>query len=168
LNEICLKVYAALKHAHKQGWAHLDVRPANIITRAKLDGHPPGDRLEVMLIDWGCAYRNDKKVKGFIGCLPYAHDDLFRPSKVWQPRLDHDLASLAYSVVSLSLGSIPWAGFSNHLAVTNDVRIQRLGIARQKLFELFGPWESLSLDVKALFNAIDNPVKRKRWNGKWR
>jgi Protein kinase domain len=163
LKEIFLKVFTALTHANKKGWAHLDVRPANIITCAKLGDHPPGDRLEVMLIDWGCAYRNDEKVKGFVGCLPYAHDDLFGPSKEWQPRLDHDLASLAYSVVSLSLlGSIPWSGFSNHLSVTDDVKDERYGIATPKLCKLFGPQELLSLDFNAHLSALVNSMKGKR------
>lgn len=162
LEEICLKVYDALKHAHKKGWAHLDVRPANIIARAKLDDRPPGDRLEVMLIDWGCAYRNDKKVKGFVGCLPYAHDELFGPSKEWQPRLDHDLASLAYSVISLSLGSIPWAGYLNHLSVTDHYMKRRHEMASATLEGSFNEWRALSREVKwELLNAIGTHGKRK-------
>jgi hypothetical protein len=152
LKIILLEVYAALDHANSRGWAHLDVRPSNIITRAD----PPGDRFEVMLIDWGCAHRTDEKLKGFIGCPPYAHDELFGRTKVWYPRLDHDLASLAYSVASLSHGCIPWSGFPNHRAVPDDVRKRRFEMASDVLMPLLQKWKVSQNIEEALLKAIDH------------
>ena len=164
LEEIYRKVYDALQHAHSKGWAHLNVRPANIVTRIKLNDQSPGDCREVMLIDWACAQRNDKKVKGFIGSLPYAHDELFGPSKEWEPRLDHDLASLAYSLVRLSMGSIPWSGFPNDLLVTDDDMKERFEMACDHLQELFKTWTILPTAKTALLKAISHheAMARKR------
>ena len=79
LEFIILEIYAALDYANSKGWAHLDVQPANIIIRA----NACGDRFEVMLINWGCACRTSKKLKGFIGCPPYAHDELIGRTEDW-------------------------------------------------------------------------------------
>jgi serine/threonine protein kinase len=144
------KVYATLEYANRKGWAHLDVRPSNIITCADLHG----DGFEVMLIDWGCAHRTAAKLKGFIGCPPYAHDELFGRTKEWNPRMDHDLASLAYSVASLSHGSIPWSGFPNHRAVPDDVRKRRFEMASNVLNPLLEKWNVPPNVVRALLKAI--------------
>jgi hypothetical protein len=157
LHVIFLKVHAALEYANGKGWAHLDVRPSNIITRAD----PRGDRFEVMLIDWGCAHRTAAKLKGFIGCPPYAHDELFGRTKEWNPRVDHDLASLAYSVASLSHGSIPWSGFPNHHAVPNDVRKRRFEMASDVLKPLLQEWNLSSNVEGALLKAIDHQGSKK-------
>jgi hypothetical protein len=157
LKIILLEVYAALVHANSKGWAHLDVRPSNIITRAD----PSGDGFEVMLIDWGCAHRTGDQLKGFIGCPPYAHDELFGRTKDWYPRLDHDLASLAYSVASLSHGCIPWSGFPNHRAVLDDVRKRRFEMASDVLKPLLQKW-NVSLNVEeALLKAIGHQGSKK-------
>jgi serine/threonine protein kinase len=151
------KVYAALEYANHKGWAHLDVRPSNIITRVD----PRGDRFEVMLIDWGCAHPTAAKLKGFIGCPPYAHDELFGQTKEWNPRVDHDLASLAYSVASLSHGSIPWSGFPNHRAVPDDVRKRRFEMASDVLKPLLQKWNVSPNVEEALLKAIGHQGSKK-------
>jgi hypothetical protein len=120
-----------------------------------------------MLIDWGCAHRTTAKLKGFIGCPPYAHDELFGQTKEWNPRVDHDLASLAYSVASLSNGSIPWSGFSNHRAVPDDVRKRRFELASTVLKPLLGIWNIAPNVKEALLKAIDKSPQtpRKRSHG---
>jgi Protein kinase domain len=127
-------VFDALKYAHDRGWAHLDVRPSNIIT------HVHGGGYHVMLIDWGCARSTKYKLKGFIGCPPYAHDGLFGLKTGWTPRLQHDLASLAYSVASLDTGSVPWPCFQNHRAVTDDAKSVRYQMTSECLNLLFDKW----------------------------
>ncbi len=150
LEIIFKKVYDALKYAHHKHWAHLDVRPANIITSFNVT------RLtfEVMLVDWGCAHRNDQGLKGFVGCPPYAHNDLFGLKKKWTPSLDHDLASLVYSVASLSHGSIPWSGFSNHHAVTDDARNNRRDTVGNVWAPLLKEWKLSREDEDAILHAI--------------
>ena len=123
LQTIFRVVYDALEFASGKGWAHLDVRPSNIITR---DDRSDGGGFHVMLIDWGCAHSTNSKLKGFIGCPPYAHDKLFGLKREWQPSLCHDLASLAYSIASLYTRYLPWSGFANQKEVTDDNKKVRL------------------------------------------
>jgi Protein kinase domain len=165
LRTVFSEVSAALEYAHGKGWAHLDVRPSNIITIT--DAGPSGDGSRVMLIDWGCAHRTTAKLKGFIGCPPYAHDELFGQVKEWYPCVDHDLASLAYSVASLSHGCIPWSGFSNHRAVPDDVRKRRFDLASTALEPLLREWNVAANVKEALLKAIGKSpqARRKRSHG---
>jgi serine/threonine protein kinase len=92
LEAIFIAVCSALKYANEKKWAHLDVRPSNILT--SVDFNPPNGDIKVMLIDWGCASRTTANVRSFVGCTPYAHDQLFDLStNPCHPSLDHDLAS---------------------------------------------------------------------------
>ena len=53
----------------------MDVRPtSNIIVGAK------ENVIDVLLTDWGCSMGKDKTIKmdAFVGCTPYAHDELLR------------------------------------------------------------------------------------------
>ena len=174
LNEICMQTYAALEYAHKKQWAHLDVRPSNIIFRAASRGASrvasrgasrgaSRDCLEVMLIDWGCAHRTGKSVKGFVGCPPYALDELFGLSRTWKPRRDHDLASLAYTMVCISKSVIPWSGFPNHHAVAEDIKKTRQELASTHLKKLFRNMKLDPVVANELLAAIgDKTRKRKR------
>ena len=146
LENIAVKVYKALKYANDKGWAHLDVRPSNIITHDE----------EVMLIDWGCARSIHDKLTRFVGCPPYAHDDLFSQPTKLVPCLDHDLASLAYTLACLHHGRIPWAGdFPNHLPVSDGVKKKRFKITCNVLKSLLNNDDPESKEVKqALSNAI--------------
>jgi serine/threonine protein kinase len=67
ISVICAKVLGAMNYAHGKGWAHLDIRPSNIIVT---------ENSEVLLIDWGCAAKLAEPIVGFRGCLPFAHDEL--------------------------------------------------------------------------------------------
>jgi serine/threonine protein kinase len=66
LESIISNVYSAIKYAHSQGWVHMDVRPSNIVTSGT----------QVMLIDWGSAHEINANLTSFVGCRPYAHDEL--------------------------------------------------------------------------------------------
>jgi hypothetical protein len=154
---IFLKVYEALEYAHKHDWAHLDVRPSNIITRVAARG----GGLKVLLIDWACAHDTRQPLKGFRGCPAFAHNQLFNLPKKCRPRLDHDLASLAYSLATLYHGGIPWSGFSNHRAVPVDARKQRLKMATEILVPLFKGWRASSREKgAALLKAIGSRKQR--------
>jgi hypothetical protein len=145
---IFLQVKDALVFANRKGWAHLDVRPSNIITRFR----PGTDCFDVMLIDWGCAHRTNAELMGFVGCPPYAHDELFDQPKKLHPCLNHDLASLTYTLACLKYGSIPWVGnFSDHLAVSANIRKERVEEASQILMD-----SNISVEIKEmLLQAID-------------
>ena len=140
-------VYDALEYAHAKGWAHMDIQPSNIIIRVD----PYTCRLTVMLADWGCAQRKDTELFGFVGCSEYAHDELFGITKAWMPRLDHDLASLVYTVASLSHGSIPWLSlFQDRHAVVDNDKKERLEKATEAFMPLHKTLE-LSPEVKGAF-----------------
>ena len=149
LKGIFSAVYSALKYAHSKSWAHLDVKPANIICCCSDEG------LKVMLIDWGCAEPTTSRLEGFVGTPPYAHNELFRISDGWTPRLDHDVASLMYSITSLSLGDIPWSGFSSRYPVPDDVIKERFEETSKLLKQLLDEWELSAEDKEAIFAAID-------------
>ncbi|KAI2509378.1 protein tyrosine kinase [Fragilaria crotonensis] len=157
------EVYSALQFAHGKGWAHLDVRPSNIIAGV----NPEDNCFKVLLIDWGCACRTDKEVKGFVGCPPYAHDTLFGLTKRWTPCLNHDLASLVYSVARLSKGCVPWSGFSNHRAVTEDVRNCRFEETSKIWTELLETWK-FSPEIERALHAIGyqgNMTRKRKKSG---
>jgi hypothetical protein len=159
LERIFIAVYSALKYANEKQWAHLDVRPSNIITSFDFN-HPNGD-IKVMLIDWGCASRTTTNVRRFVGCTPYAHDQLFDlRTTSCKPCLDHDLASLAYSLASLFEGRMPWAGFADHRNVSVDVKHERFKEASRILIPLLETWEVASdYDKETLLTAIGHERK---------
>jgi hypothetical protein len=148
LEQIVNAVFDALKYANSRGWAHLDVRPSNIVT------HIHGGGYHVMLIDWACARSTKHALKGFIGCPPYAHDALFDVKARWKPNLHHDLASLAYSVASLDTDSIPWPHFQNHRAVTDEAKSVRFQMTSECLNLLFDKWKLCSEIKDALRVSI--------------
>jgi serine/threonine protein kinase len=104
LKSMFLQVHEALVYANSKGWAHLDVGPPNIILRF----HPGADYFDVMLINWVVPIAQLKSLMRFVGCLPYTHNELLNQPKVIRPCLDHDLASLAYTLACLKVSSIPW------------------------------------------------------------
>ncbi len=122
----------------------MDVRPSNIVTSGT----------QVMLIGWGSAHEINANLTSFVGCRPYAHDELFGPLKSVKPCLSHDVASLAYTVVCLHEGSVPWSGFSSHSAVSVEARKRRLKLASKILTPLLEKL-NVSLEIKqALLKAI--------------
>jgi hypothetical protein len=160
LKSVFNKVYGALQYAHGEGWVHLDVQPSNIITLP----NPSDDDIQVSLIDWGCARNTATSLKGFIGSLPYAHDALFgmKHQCRWKPCANHDYASLAYTVATLSKGSIPWSGFSNHGALTDDIKNERLTLARDILLPYLDEWNA-SEEVRAtLLKAMGHTAKKRK------
>ena len=157
LEFIVLEVYSALEYANSKGWAHLNVQPANIITCVD-DPHGTGC-IKVMLVDWGCAHRTNQKLRGFIGCSPFAHDDLFHETNDWCPCLEHDVASLAYTMASLCEGgSIPsWHGsFEDRHYVNDEMKERRFKIVRRILVTLLEKGDVSQKVKQALLNAIDH------------
>lgn len=147
LQSMCWQVMDALVYANSHFWAHLDVRPSNIIIRS----HPGTNCFDVMLIGWGCAHRTTKNLIEFVGCPPYAHDELFDEPDNMHPCLDHDLASLAYTLACLKVGCIPWREcFSDHSNVPNNARKHRLDEVFKILKELKIPEEI----KEVLLNAV--------------
>jgi hypothetical protein len=66
---IITSVFEALEFAHNQSIYHMDVKPGNIIVSFD-------EGCRTMLSDWGSSVdsANQRTLKGFVGCPPYAHD----------------------------------------------------------------------------------------------
>jgi serine/threonine protein kinase len=156
LEFLVLEVYGALEYANSKGWAHLDVQPSNIVTCVD----PYSGCLNVMLVDWGCARRTSLKRNGFIGCAPFSHNDLFDETIDWYPCLEHDVASLAYTMAFLSEGGIipSWqGGFTNCRDVQDYNKEYRFETVRDILKPFFQTGNASQKFKQALFNAIDHP-----------
>lgn len=151
LKTIFKGVHSALLHAHSRGWAHLHVRPSKIITR----DDPSGNGVQVMLIGWEDSSRRNEVLKGFCGAPAFAHDELFGRTEEWKFRPDHDLASLAYMMVYLSHGRVPWSGFVDGSAVSDDVRKERFNLVNDTLKPLLCEWDVSPDDEEALLKAIE-------------
>jgi hypothetical protein len=103
-------IQAALAFAHDRKVFHLDVRLDNIIY---------DENAEVfVLIDWSSAACSNEKVVGFRGSLAFAHCVIHgkKNEEKWDPEMDHDLASLAFTVAAfMHTRAVPWDGFSRPL-----------------------------------------------------
>jgi len=98
LKVIAEKLILTLEGLHDRGFLHLDIKPDNILIS--------DSGAEVMLIDYGFAKRlGDKSDLGLRGNVLFCSSSFLRghaPSR-WR-----DLESLAYTLVMLEKGSLPW------------------------------------------------------------
>ncbi|XP_021765336.1 casein kinase 1-like protein HD16 isoform X2 [Chenopodium quinoa] len=111
---IAVEAISILKNIHSKGYVHGDVKPENFLLG------PPGtpDEKKLFLADLGLATKwqdsrglhvgYDQRPDAFRGTVRYAsvHAHLGRTSS----RRD-DLESLAYTLIFLIRGSLPWQGF---------------------------------------------------------
>lgn len=99
LNVIAEKLILTLEGIHSRGFLHLDIKPDNILIN--------DSGAEVMLIDYGFAKRiGDKSDLGLRGNVWFCSTSFLRghaPSR-WS-----DLESLAYTLIMIEKGSLPWA-----------------------------------------------------------
>jgi hypothetical protein len=96
------RVLAALLAAHEAGWAHCDVRPANV---AYVEGRG------AMLVDWGNARRvGDGLVRS--GVEAFTHARVWRARGV-DARPHHDAVAALYTWLAVAFGdgcAAPWLG----------------------------------------------------------
>jgi hypothetical protein len=105
----------------------MDIRPSNCIVRISSGL----ENVQVLLIDWGCAAKiGEEEITGFRGCFPFAHDKLLvKKLKPWWPEAEYDLASVAYTLASLSQDKpIPWNHFNTQI-VPNESLDDRSTVA---------------------------------------
>src|ERR1700730_2943606 len=103
--EIVTAVGEALDYAHRQGWLHRDVKPANILL-----SKPDADASRIVLADFGIA-RPSGDAAGLtatnmtMGTIPYA-----APEQLLGERLDGraDQYALAVTAYQLLTGSLPF------------------------------------------------------------
>jgi hypothetical protein len=73
---------------------------------------------------------------GFCGSLTFAHADIHRKENTyeWNPKNEHDLASLAFSVAAfMHVRAVPWDGFSRRLGKAEELFTERRALAGKLL-----------------------------------
>lgn len=99
----------ALAIAHQTGFCHCDLRPDNVIF------YPPSNTY--IIIDWGLGCPPEAPFHGYLGGLPFFHDDIVKSAAnmslstlLYRP--EYDVASAEYVVYAFILGmkqlSVPW------------------------------------------------------------
>lgn len=149
LATIVAQVFMALQFAHKRDALHMDVRPGNIIVS------PSGKNngmLSVMLSDWGCALKMDKKQQTiFRGCPPYAHDELLGKDKgckkKWKTDAKLDFASLVYTLGHLYEGKLLWSVFSDPTTVDEQMLKKRRDIVNERKTSWFSGLDAKTISV---------------------
>jgi serine/threonine protein kinase len=112
---VAVEALAILRALHARGWVHGDVKPENFLLGAP--GTATADRL--FLVDFGLAQRwrdaksgaharYDQRPDDFRGTIRYAsvHAHMGRT-----PARRDDLESLAYTLLFLLAGRLPWQGY---------------------------------------------------------
>jgi serine/threonine protein kinase len=105
------QLLSTLDAAHRLGYCHCDFRPDNIIFN-------PADE-SYIIIDWGLACSSGTEFHGYIGGLPFFHDDIINyvllEYDAQKPRYTpmYDIVSAHYVVYAFKLGkkhlTVPWA-----------------------------------------------------------
>ncbi|KAF8595250.1 kinase-like protein [Ceratobasidium sp. AG-I] len=122
--DIADQLFSSLSHVHGCGIVHRDVKPGNILLKT------PG-QWQLCLIDFGLSYRpktpnehqnaldsSDGPVSVF-GTLPYASLNAHRTSDL---HYRDDLESLAYTLIFLLRGSLPWFHYTRNGSVIGRLR----------------------------------------------
>lgn len=106
----------SLRALHNRGFLHRDVKPENLATRP---GTAPED--QIVLIDLGMAVQwlpgNGAVRPRFAGTPDYAGERALREQALG-PR--EDILSLAYSLLFLATGDLPWSGLPDRLPRRSD------------------------------------------------
>lgn len=99
-------VCEAVVHAHRNGVAHLDIKPSNILFRNTTDGWPLPK-----VADWGLAklmLQENETIKGLTPA--YAAPEQFHSDRYGSPELPTDIYQIGVLVYELVTGQLPFDG----------------------------------------------------------
>ena len=155
--KLWLDISYALKFSHGKNVIHLDVRVENF-----LYDEPTGS---FILADWSCSatlpkqlqnkkspLQHKRSIDGFRGALAFASAKIHQLSynKTWEPKPEHDFASLGFSIAAFIAGeAVPWPGFYERIKDRNDSRFdERRKIARSLI-------EGISITDSSIVDSFD-------------
>lgn len=111
--EIVQQVAGALDYLHRKGFAHLDVKPSNILLRRPLlAGAPP----EAVLVDFGAAQKAIRRAEVEAGALVYLPPERVRimlgeqPPESVKDKAAVDIYSLGVAFYYMLTGQLPFSG----------------------------------------------------------
>jgi hypothetical protein len=160
LHTVTIGIQAALNYMHKRNIAHNDVSVKNIIMVGT------GNEMRAVLIDYGIASSLGSKMEGFQGTTEVAHREIHLNSSAWCPVAEYDFTSLAYTLIIIKQGQIPWIGFSD-CPVKDVVELnRRYEVASENLqsFKVDGDFPKESFGEWSKWLAWDNKLFRRACN----
>lgn len=153
---VATQAVQCLEYLHSKWLVHRDVKPENFLTGRGARAH------HIYLVDFGLAmeYHNgkahhrQKQVHGFHGNFRYASTDAHRLKS--QSRRS-DLEALAFTLVFLATGSLPWVGVASKdwreknariLELKESVSLEELGDLPQALALFFATVRQLGFQAR--------------------
>ncbi|CEL51474.1 Casein kinase I homolog hhp2 OS=Schizosaccharomyces pombe (strain 972 / ATCC 24843) GN=hhp2 PE=2 SV=2 [Rhizoctonia solani AG-1 IB] len=122
--KIADQMLSVLDHMHNKGLVHRDIKPSNILVKSP-------DSWQLCLIDFGLAYRprplkvsqlchqTTEDFSRVFGTTSYASLEAHRVSEL---TFRDDLESLAYTLIFLLRGSLPWSAYLQHGSIQGRIR----------------------------------------------
>ncbi len=123
--ELAQQVSATLEYVHGKGYAHLDIKPSNILLRHPDDGSLPP---EAVLVDFGAAQKAVRRAEVEAGVLAYLSPERVRvmqeaaPPETITDKAAADIYALGVCVYRMLTGRLPFGGREPQLvsAILND------------------------------------------------
>ena len=119
--EIAQQMCMALDYMHARGYAHLDVKPNNVLFRRPLN---PDERPEAVLIDFGSAQKSERRAEVEAGALVYLPPERLRvmigdkPPEYVTDKSAADVYSAGVTLYRMLTGQLPFSGRRNQVTTS--------------------------------------------------
>jgi serine/threonine protein kinase len=140
--ELAQQVSATLEYVHGKGYAHLDIKPSNILLR-----HPSDGALvpQAVLVDFGAAQKAVRRAEVEAGVLVYLSPERVRvmqeaaPPETITDKAAADVYALGVCLYRMLTGRLPFSGREGQVvsAILNDAPT-RPSVYRDEIRELVG------------------------------